>query len=91
MAWFATYARGALIPDIARQLYGSPSEVLIEKVVKSLLWDACRIISSLGDKNAELRCQIEELKAGTTAEQQVANLEWEVARLKLELEGVGQQ
>lgn len=32
-----TYSRGALIPDIARQLYGSPSEVLIEKAAKSLV------------------------------------------------------
>ena len=34
----ATYALGALIPDITRQLYGSPSEVLIEKAAKSLVW-----------------------------------------------------
>lgn len=33
----ATYARGSLIPDIAKQMYGSPSEVLIEKAAKSLV------------------------------------------------------
>lgn len=59
--------------------------------------DAGRIISSLGDKNAKLRGQVEELKAGAglevvaVAEQWAVDLEGEVARLKLELECVGQQ
>lgn len=36
-AAFVTYARGAIIPNIAKQLYGSPSELLIEKAAKSLV------------------------------------------------------
>ena len=59
--------------------------------------DASRIISSLGDKNAELCGQVEELKAGArpeavaAAKQRAINLEGKVAWLKLELEGTGQQ
>lgn len=59
--------------------------------------DAGRIISSLGDKNVELCSQIEELKAGVrleavaTAKQRATYLKGEVARLKLELVGAGQQ
>ncbi|XP_018677038.2 uncharacterized protein LOC108951938 [Musa acuminata AAA Group] len=106
----ATYARGALIPDIARQLYGSPSEMLIEKAAKSLVWnlhyftvlmdhvqDAGQIISNLGDRNAELRGQVEELKARAgpeamaSAEQWAVDLEGKVAWLRSELEGTGQQ
>lgn len=32
------YVRGTLIPDIARQVYSSPSKVLIKKAAKSLVW-----------------------------------------------------
>ncbi|THU54356.1 hypothetical protein C4D60_Mb10t24240 [Musa balbisiana] len=98
----ATYARGALIPDIAKQLYGSPSEVLIEKVTKSLVWNlhyytvlvdcvpnAGRIINNLGDKNAKIHGQVGELKVGAGSE--AVDLEDEVARLKLKLEGIEQQ
>nr|XP_018677038.1 PREDICTED: uncharacterized protein LOC108951938 [Musa acuminata subsp. malaccensis] len=55
------------------------------------------IISSLGDRNAELHGQVKELKAGAgpevmaATEQRVINLEGEVARLRSELEGIGQQ
>lgn len=49
------------------------------------------IINSLDDKIAEIRGQIEELKAGAMAEQWATNLEGEVAWLKLELKNAGQQ
>ncbi|CAL9132528.1 unnamed protein product [Musa acuminata var. zebrina] len=32
------YLRGALIPAIVKQVYSSPSEVLIDKAAKSLVW-----------------------------------------------------
>ncbi|THU56211.1 hypothetical protein C4D60_Mb11t14880 [Musa balbisiana] len=89
------YARGALIPDIAIQLYGSPSEVLIEKAAKSLVWNLhyyTTLVDCVQDAG-----RIEELKAGVgpeavaAVEQRVADLENEVARLKSELEGAGQQ
>ncbi|CAL9109214.1 unnamed protein product, partial [Musa textilis] len=34
----ASYLRGALHPDMARDLYTLPSEVLIAKSAKSVLW-----------------------------------------------------
>ncbi|CAL9186775.1 unnamed protein product [Musa hybrid cultivar] len=80
-----------------------PSDVLLGKSAKSLLWgqhytmaladrvrDGGRALGILCDRNAELRREIEEVRAGAapeavaTAEQRSSELEAEVNRLKAE-------
>ncbi|CAD5170566.1 unnamed protein product [Musa acuminata subsp. malaccensis] len=101
----AEFVRGGLHPDIARDLYTLPSEVLLGKSAKSLLWgnhyavalmdrvcDAGRIIAVLSGRNAELRKQVDEVRAGgapeafTAAEQRAADSDAEAARLRSELQ-----
>ncbi|XP_064964560.1 uncharacterized protein LOC135673568 [Musa acuminata AAA Group] len=104
----AEFVRGGLHPDIARDLYTLPSEVLLGKFAKSaksLLWgnhyavalmdrvcDAGRIIAVLSGRNAELRKQVDEVRAGgapeafTAAEQRAADSDAEAARLRSELQ-----
>ncbi|THU44294.1 hypothetical protein C4D60_Mb02t05900 [Musa balbisiana] len=77
----AGFIRGGLHPDIARDLYVLPSETLLSKSAKSLLWghhyaaalmdrvrDAGRVITALGANNAELRRQVNEVHAGAGPE-----------------------
>ncbi|THU63738.1 hypothetical protein C4D60_Mb01t18990 [Musa balbisiana] len=77
-AWFV---RGGLHPKIARDLYTLPSEVLLGRSAKLLLWghhyavalmdrvrDVGCIVGILSDCNAKLRKQIEEVHAGATPE-----------------------
>ncbi|THU44451.1 hypothetical protein C4D60_Mb02t07510 [Musa balbisiana] len=82
-----------------------PSETLLSKSAKSLLWghhyaaalmdrvrDAGRVITALGARNAELRKQMDEVRAGAGPEAVVAvkqralGLEAEVERLRTELQ-----
>uniref|UniRef100_A0A804K6Z6 Uncharacterized protein n=1 Tax=Musa acuminata subsp. malaccensis TaxID=214687 RepID=A0A804K6Z6_MUSAM len=96
----ASFARGRLHPDMAPDLYTVPSDVLLGKSAKSLLWshhyttvlmdrvrDASRALGVLSDRNAELRRQLEEVRAGAApeavaaAEQRASDLEAEVSRL----------
>ncbi|URD95262.1 hypothetical protein MUK42_32075 [Musa troglodytarum] len=101
----------ALHPDMARDLYTLPSEALIAKSAKSVLWvstvlrnlhyttalldrvhDSGRLVNGLGERNLELRRQLEEARAGAgpeavaAAEQRAADMGAEVARLTVELE-----
>ncbi|THU72788.1 hypothetical protein C4D60_Mb04t15870 [Musa balbisiana] len=99
------FIRGGLHPDIARDLYVMPSETLLSKSAKSLLWghhyvaalmdrvrDAGRVITALGARNAELRRQMDEVRAGAgpeavaAVEQRALGLEAEVERLRTELQ-----
>ncbi|THU55185.1 hypothetical protein C4D60_Mb11t03890 [Musa balbisiana] len=124
----AGFIRGRLHPDIARDLYILPSEALLSKSAKSLLWisdvlsfvcmrsdrlcsdslclqghhyaaalmdrvrDAGRVIATLGAHNAELRRQVDEVRAGAgpeavaAAERRASSLEAEVERLRSELQ-----
>ncbi|THU58481.1 hypothetical protein C4D60_Mb03t14740 [Musa balbisiana] len=88
----AMFTQGRLHPDMARELYVLPSDVLLSKSAKSLLWghhyaaalmdwahDAGRALSVLIDRNVELRRKIEE-----AAEQHASDLEAEGTRLKSE-------
>uniref|UniRef100_A0A804HXK5 Uncharacterized protein n=1 Tax=Musa acuminata subsp. malaccensis TaxID=214687 RepID=A0A804HXK5_MUSAM len=101
----ARFVRGGLHPDIARDLYTLSSEVLLSKSAKSLLWgnhyvvalmdrvcDAGRVIAALSSRNAELRRQADEARAGAgpeavaAVEQRASDLEAEVTRLRSELQ-----
>ncbi|THU58954.1 hypothetical protein C4D60_Mb03t19920 [Musa balbisiana] len=101
----AGFIRGGLHPDIAQDLYTMPSETLLSKSAKSLLWghhyaaalmdrvrDAGRVITALGARNAELRKQLGEVRAGAgpeavaAVEQRALGLEAEVERLRTELQ-----
>ncbi|THU58318.1 hypothetical protein C4D60_Mb03t12940 [Musa balbisiana] len=77
----AMFVRGGLHPDMARELYTMPSDVLLGKSAKSLLWghhytmaladcvrDAGRALDILIDCNDELRWQIEEIHTGAAPE-----------------------
>ncbi|THU72513.1 hypothetical protein C4D60_Mb04t12930 [Musa balbisiana] len=77
----ALFARGGLHPDLAREIYVMPSDVLLGKAAKSLLWghhyatalmdrarDAGRTLGVLVDRNIKLRKQIEEVRAGAGPE-----------------------
>ncbi|URE20295.1 hypothetical protein MUK42_12060 [Musa troglodytarum] len=79
------YVRGTLIPLIAKQVYSSLLEVLIEKATKSLVcnqryhmtlidWvhDMDWMISYMGDRITELDSQIEALRASLAPEAIVA-------------------
>ncbi|XP_065001639.1 uncharacterized protein LOC135634875 [Musa acuminata AAA Group] len=70
------FIRGGLHPDIARDLYSLPSDVLLSKAAKSLLWgnhyaaalmdrvrDAGQVIAALSCCNVELRWQADEARA----------------------------
>ncbi|XP_065014594.1 uncharacterized protein LOC135642395 [Musa acuminata AAA Group] len=104
------FVHGGLHPDMARELYTMPSDVLLGKSAKSLLWgqhyamvladrvrDAGRALGILCDRNAELRREIEEVRAGATseavaaAEQRSSELEAEVTCLKTEAVTVDQR
>ncbi|XP_065033859.1 uncharacterized protein LOC135666279 [Musa acuminata AAA Group] len=99
----AAFVRGGLHPDLAREMYTLPSDVLFGKSVKSLLWgqhyamaladrvrDAGRALGILCDRNAELRKQLEEVRAGAApevvaaAEQRSSELEEEAMHLRAE-------
>ncbi|CAL9038183.1 unnamed protein product [Musa banksii] len=99
----AAFIRGGIHPDMARELYTMPSDVLLGKSAKSLLWgqhygmaladrarDAGRALGILCDRNAELRKQLEEVRAGAApeavaaAEQRSSELEAEVMHLRSE-------
>ncbi|RWV86027.1 hypothetical protein BHE74_00032368 [Ensete ventricosum] len=54
------YERGALLPCLAFDMYASPSEVLIERAMKSLVL----VISMMDSRMDWLRKNIEELKVG---------------------------
>ncbi|THU50636.1 hypothetical protein C4D60_Mb06t22370 [Musa balbisiana] len=73
----ALFARGGLHPDMAREMYAMPSDVLLGKAAKSLLWghhyatalmdrarDVGCALGVLVDRNTELCKQIEEVCAG---------------------------
>ncbi|THU64392.1 hypothetical protein C4D60_Mb01t25990 [Musa balbisiana] len=75
------FSRGGLHTNIARELYVLPSDVLLSRSAKSLLWghhyatvltdrvrDAGRALGILIDRNIELRRQIEEVCAGAAPE-----------------------
>ncbi|THU44286.1 hypothetical protein C4D60_Mb02t05800 [Musa balbisiana] len=64
----ALFARGGLHPDMAKEMYIMPSDILLEKATKSLLWghhyvtalmdrarNAGRALGVLVDRNTELR------------------------------------
>ncbi|THU53338.1 hypothetical protein C4D60_Mb10t13350 [Musa balbisiana] len=93
----ATFSRGRLLPDIARELYVLPSDVLLSRSNKSLLWghhyataltdrvrDAGRALGVLIDRNIELRRQIEEVRAGAAPEA-VAATEQRASNLEAEV------
>ncbi|XP_064947092.1 uncharacterized protein LOC135597690 [Musa acuminata AAA Group] len=101
----AKFVRGGLHPDIARDLYTLSSETLLSKSAKSLLWgnhyvaalmdrvrDAGRVIAALSSRNAELRKQADEARAGAgpeavaAAERRASDLEAEAVRLRSELQ-----
>ncbi|THU68223.1 hypothetical protein C4D60_Mb08t01650 [Musa balbisiana] len=94
----AGFICGGLHPDIARDLYTMPSETLLSKSVKSLLWghhyaaalmdrvrDAGRVITALGARNAELRKQLGEVCVGAGPEV-VAAVEQRALGLEAEVE-----
>ncbi|CAL9119703.1 unnamed protein product, partial [Musa acuminata var. zebrina] len=75
------FIRGGLHPDIARDLYSLPSDALLSKAAKSLLWgnhyaaalmdrvrDAGQVIAALSSRNVELRRQADEARAGAGPE-----------------------
>ncbi|THU55153.1 hypothetical protein C4D60_Mb11t03560 [Musa balbisiana] len=77
----AAFSRGGLYPNMARELYVLPSDVLLSKSTKSLLWghhyaaalmdrvrDAGRALGVLIDRNIELHRQIEEVRTGVAPE-----------------------
>ncbi|CAL9132754.1 unnamed protein product, partial [Musa acuminata var. zebrina] len=72
---------GGLHPDIARDLYTLPSEALLGKAAKSMLWghhyatvlmdrvrDAGRVVNILSERNAELKRQLEKARAEAVPE-----------------------
>ncbi|THU58926.1 hypothetical protein C4D60_Mb03t19630 [Musa balbisiana] len=71
------FIRGALHPAMAKELYYSSSELLMDRAAKLFIWgkhysmalidrvwDARRVIEHLSDSNFTLRMEILELKAG---------------------------
>ncbi|THU59489.1 hypothetical protein C4D60_Mb07t02660 [Musa balbisiana] len=83
------FIRGGLHPDIARDLYTMPSETLLTAALMDRVRDAGRVITALGARNAELRKQLGEARAGAgpeAVEQQALGLEAEVERLRTELQ-----
>ncbi|THU69220.1 hypothetical protein C4D60_Mb08t12120 [Musa balbisiana] len=99
----ASFARGGLHPDMARELYIMPSDVLLGKAAKSLLWghhyattlmdrvcDIGRALGVLIDRNAELRKQIKEVCAGEGPER-ASDLEAEATGLKSEIKAAEQR
>uniref|UniRef100_A0A804HN11 Uncharacterized protein n=1 Tax=Musa acuminata subsp. malaccensis TaxID=214687 RepID=A0A804HN11_MUSAM len=106
----AAFVRGGLHPDLAREMYTLSSDVLLGKSVKSLLWgqhyamaladrvrDAGRALGILCERNAELRKQLEEVRAGVAseavaaAEQRSSELEAEATRLRAEAGAAGER
>ncbi|XP_018675334.2 uncharacterized protein LOC108951563 [Musa acuminata AAA Group] len=92
----AAFLRGALHPDMARDLYVLPSEVLLNKSAQSLIWglhyatalmdrvhDAGRVIGGLVNRNVELHRQVEEVRAGAGPEA-VAAVEKRAAEFEAE-------
>ncbi|RRT57466.1 hypothetical protein B296_00046668, partial [Ensete ventricosum] len=83
------YEQGALCSGIAKQLYNSMFGVLIEKTVKSLIWNQHHqitlidgvnniswVISSMEDKIFEFQSQIVKLKAGVTPKAIATGKQW---------------
>ncbi|CAL9779358.1 unnamed protein product, partial [Musa acuminata subsp. burmannicoides] len=81
----AAFLRGALHPDMARDIYTLPLEALLGKSANSLtlglhyatalmdrVRDAGRIIGGLSGRNAELCRQVEEVRAGAGPEAMAA-------------------
>nr|XP_018683052.1 PREDICTED: uncharacterized protein LOC108953127 [Musa acuminata subsp. malaccensis] len=92
----AAFLRGALHPDMARDLYILPSDALLNKSAQSLVWglhyattlmdrvrDVGRVIGGLANRNAELVRQVEEVRAGAGPEA-VAAAEQRAADLEAE-------
>ncbi|THU54594.1 hypothetical protein C4D60_Mb10t26760 [Musa balbisiana] len=84
----AGFIRGGLHPDIARDLYGHHYAAALMDRVR----DTGRVITALGARNAELRRQVDEVRAGAgpeavaAVEQRALGLEAEVERLRTELQ-----
>ncbi|THU66522.1 hypothetical protein C4D60_Mb05t15030 [Musa balbisiana] len=106
----ALFIRRGLYPDKAWELYTSSFEVLLGKSAKSLLWgqhyamalmdcvrDTGRVIGHLGDRNVELRREIEEILTGAApeavaaAKQHASDLEVEATHLRSELKATEEQ
>ncbi|THU69675.1 hypothetical protein C4D60_Mb08t16880 [Musa balbisiana] len=92
----ALFARGGLHPDLAREIYAMPSDILLGKAAKSLLWghhyatalmdrarDAGCTLGVLVDRNIELRKKIEEVRVGAGSEA-VAAAEQRASDLEVE-------
>ncbi|THU50055.1 hypothetical protein C4D60_Mb06t16040 [Musa balbisiana] len=92
------FIRGGLHPDMARDLYVMPTETLLSKSAKSLLWghhyavalmdhvrDAGHVITALGARNTELRRQMDEVRTGAGPEA-VAAVEQRDLGLEAEVE-----
>ncbi|RRT70319.1 hypothetical protein B296_00023380 [Ensete ventricosum] len=100
----AEHAQGVLSPVLAKQLYEASSEVVIDWVAKSLVWNHQytmvlidqvhdRVISCMGDKITNLRSKIRDLKEGfgPATERHVVDLQTEVERLKTKLAKLDRQ
>ncbi|RWW78922.1 hypothetical protein BHE74_00012823 [Ensete ventricosum] len=89
------YARGTLYSSVARQLYGAPSEGLVDQVMKSMVWVAS--LACLSERNVSLRAEVLELKSSvglevvTIAEKRATDLEAKVDQLKAALGSVEQE
>ncbi|THU58501.1 hypothetical protein C4D60_Mb03t14970 [Musa balbisiana] len=96
------FVRVALHPSLAKELYSSDSEVLVERAAKSLVWslhygmalidwvlDARWAIGrqmDLDDALRQMNLKLGGAEAVAVAEERATTLEGEVARLKAELE-----
>ncbi|RWW54957.1 hypothetical protein BHE74_00038431 [Ensete ventricosum] len=87
------YEWGVLLPHLAFNMYASPSEVSIERAMKSLVL----VISVMDNRMDGLHKEIEELKVGSRpeaiamVEQHVVDFQAEANQLRVELEEATRQ